>query len=187
MGRRGRNNLIGEHFFFVTTTVVRFLPIFSNSSFCDILINNIKYYREKFHFDVLGFVIMPSHFHWIVEVNPKYGTISDIMRDIKKHTAWQIFDELDKQGETKYNKIFREEAAGYKDQERKLWMKRFDDEAIRNQRMFWVKLNYIHNNPVEARFVRRPENYKYSSARNYAYNDHRILKVNTVMGGVQMV
>ena len=187
MGRRGRNKLVEEQFFFVTTTIVRYLPIFRRPSYCDILVNNIKYYKEKFHFEVLGYVIMPSHFHWIVEVNPEYGTISDIMRDVKKFTVWQIFDELDRQKEKKYNKIFQEEAIGYKNQERKFWMKRFDDEVIRNQRMFWTKINYIHKNPVEAGLVRRPEAYRYSSARNYMYNDHSILEVNTEMGGIQMI
>jgi hypothetical protein len=35
--------------------------------------------------------------------------------------------------------------------------------------MLHQKLNYIHNNPVEAGFVGNPEDYLYSSARNY-YN-----------------
>jgi hypothetical protein len=30
------------------------------------------------------------------------------------------------------------------------------------------KLNYIHNNPVEAGFVEKAEDYLYSSARDYA-------------------
>ena len=30
------------------------------------------------------------------------------------------------------------------------------------------KLDYIHNNPAEAGFVEHPEDYLYSSARNYA-------------------
>ena len=30
------------------------------------------------------------------------------------------------------------------------------------------KLTYIHNNPVEAGFVAKPEDYLYSSARDYA-------------------
>jgi len=30
------------------------------------------------------------------------------------------------------------------------------------------KLNYLHNNPVRAGIVERPEKYLYSSARNYA-------------------
>jgi REP element-mobilizing transposase RayT len=186
MGLRGRNNITGESFFFVTTTVVRFLPIFLDYSFCDILINNIKYYQKIHMFDILAYVIMPSHFHWIVEVNPKYGTVSAVMRDIKKFTAWQIFDRIKETNQFELERIFKDEANGIIDQEKKLWMKRFDDEVIRNDRMFWTKLFYIHSNPVKAGLVLRQEDYKYSSARNYIHNDHSIIRVNTDMGGIYM-
>ena len=33
--------------------------------------------------------------------------------------------------------------------------------------MTWQKLNYIHNNPVKAGIVEKPEDYIYSSARSY--------------------
>ncbi len=68
--------------------------------------------------------------------------------------------------------IFIKEAKGIEDQRRKLWIKRFDDQVIRNEKMFWTKLKYIHNNPVKAGLVEKVEDYKYSSARNYVYNDH---------------
>ena len=139
MGRRGRSNLAEEQFYFATTTVVKFTPIFTNHHYCDILISNIKHYREKYKFTVLGYVIMPSHFHCILIVNPKYGTVSDIMRDIKKFTAWQIFDTLEENGNNATLQIFKESAEGLKDQRKKLWMKRFDDEVIRNQQMFWTQ------------------------------------------------
>jgi len=186
MGLRGRNNLTDEHFFFVTTTVIRFIPIFKNHLYCNILINNIKHYQLKYKFEILAYCIMPSHFHWIVEVNPLYGTISDIMRDIKKFTAWQIFDKINETGNKELEKIFEDEARNIVDQQRKLWMKRFDDEVIKNEKMYWTKLFYIHNNPVEAGLVTKPEDYKYSSARNYINNDHSIITVNTEMGGVYL-
>ena len=186
MGRRGRNNLTEEHFFFITTTVVKFIPIFSNPKFCDILISNIKHYREKYKFSVIGYVIMPSHFHWIGQVNPEFGRISDIMRDIKKFTAWQIFDIIENENEKVFLNTFMNEAMLLKDQAKKLWMKRFDDEVIRDQKMFWTKLNYIHNNPVKAGLVKRAEDYNYSSARNYVFNDHSILEVDIELGGVNL-
>ncbi|MBK9098384.1 MAG: transposase [bacterium] len=185
MGRRGRSNLTEERFYFVTTTVVKFTPIFTNNHFCDILISNIKHYREKYKYIVLGYVIMPSHFHWILIVTTKYGTISDIMRDIKKFTAWQIFDTLNESSELL--KIFHESAEGLKDQTKKLWMPRFDDEVIRSQQMFWAKLNYIHNNPVKAGLVSRAEDYKYSSARNYVNGDHTVLEVDVEYAGIRML
>ena len=33
--------------------------------------------------------------------------------------------------------------------------------------MAWQKLEYIHQNPVKAGFVEKPEDYLYSSARDY--------------------
>ena len=187
MGRRGRSNLTEERFYFVTTTVVKFTPIFINYRFCDILISNIKYYREKYKFTILSYVIMPSHFHWILIVNPKFGTLSDIMRDIKKFTAWQIFDTMEENENNKLLKTFKDAAEGLKDQTKKLWIRRFDDEVIRSQQMFWAKLNYIHNNPVKAGLVNKAEDYKYSSARNYINGDHSILEVDIEYAGIRML
>jgi putative transposase len=184
MGRRGRTYLVDEGFFFVTTTVVRFLNVFSDPKVCDLLIDNIKYYQTKYNFTILSYVIMPSHFHLIVEVQPKLGTISEIMRDIKKHSAWDIMEYL--KLNNLYREIFETEAEPYSDQERKFWMKRFDDEVIRDQKMLWTKIKYIHNNPVKAGIVERPEDYRYSSARNYINDDHSVLTVDTEIAGIEL-
>ena len=183
MGRRGRAILAGESFFFVTTTVVRWTNVFSDERCCDILLHNIRHYQVRYKFAVLGYVIMPSHFHWIVEVDPTFGTISDIMRDIKKFSAWDIMEELQMQGHSALLGLFRNEAEGYSDKKRKFWRERFDDEVIRNQQMFLAKLTYIHNNPVKAGLVERAEDYKYSSARNYILGDHSVLFVDTERAG----
>jgi len=65
------------------------------------------------------------------------------------------------------------------DQKRKFWIKRFDDEVIRNAGMLRTKLECIHNNPVKAGLVTNPEDYKYSSARNYVLDDHSVIEVDT--------
>ena len=186
MGLRGRTNFSDENFFFVTTSVVKHKPIFENTDFCDILVKNIKYYQHKYKFTILAYVMMPSHFHWIVEVNNKYGTISDIMRDVKKFTAWQIFDYLDKEGNNELNDFFKKEAKNFKGQTRKLWKQRFDEEVIRNQKMFWTKLKYIHNNPVKAGLVNKPEDYKYSSAGNYINSENSLLEIDTEYAGIEL-
>ena len=191
MALRGRSNLTEESFFFVTTTVVDFLKVFSDTKCCDALISNIKHYQKKYNFDILAYVIMPSHsclagrqVHWIVQVDRTKGTISDIMRDIKKYNAWDIMEIIKNMKKKKdLLKIFEKNAGEYNDRKRKFWMKRFDDQVIRNQRMFYTKLNYIHNNPVNAGLVIRPEDYHYSSARNYKNDAHSIIEVNAKMLG----
>jgi hypothetical protein len=42
------------------------------------------------------------------------------------------------------------------------------------------KLNYIHNNPVEAGIVLSPEDYLYSSAINYANGPEKLIDVNLI-------
>jgi REP element-mobilizing transposase RayT len=185
MALRGRSNLTKEQFFFVTTTVVNFNDIFSKDIYCDLLIKNINHYKNRYQFNIIAYVIMPSHFHWILQVNPKFGTVSDIMRDIKKYSAWDIMEAIE-QYDPNLSDIFAQEGTNYPKHKRKFWMKRFDDEVIRNEKMFWVKLLYIHNNPVEAGIVNKAEDYKYSSAKNYIFGDNSILQVDTSLAGVQM-
>ena len=115
MGLRGRTNLTGEHLFFLTTTIVEFIKVFIKDVYCDILIKNIKHYQEKYKFEILAYVIMPTHFHWLIMVNPKYGTVSDIMRDIKKYSAWDIMEILEKKN-SGLMKIFNVEGSKYKNQ-----------------------------------------------------------------------
>jgi hypothetical protein len=47
------------------------------------------------------------------------------------------------------------------------------------------KLDYIHLNPVVADWVDKPEDYKYSSARNYSGYDDCLMKVEIIDFGVQ--
>jgi hypothetical protein len=52
--------------------------------------------------------------------------------------------------------------------------------------MFWTKLHYIHKNPVEAGLVMKPEDYKYSSVRNYVCGDRSVLFVDTEYAGIEI-
>ncbi len=76
---------------------------------------------------------------------------------------------------------FERNAVGYSDRKIKFWKNRFDDQVVRDQKIFWTKLKYINNNPINAGLVTLPEDYIYSSARNYINGDHSIIKVNTEM------
>jgi REP element-mobilizing transposase RayT len=129
MSLRGRNNLIEEHFFFVTTTIVNYNKVFVEDLYCDLLIKNIKHYQPRYGYEILAYVIMPSHFHWIVAVDPARGTISDIMRDIKKYSAWDILMQLEKEASPLLKNF---QITINKGQRRQLWMHRFDDEVIRD-------------------------------------------------------
>ena len=55
-----------------------------------------------------------------------------------------------------------------RNQKYKVWQTGFHAEEITSQKFLEQKLDYIHNNPVADRIVDLPEDYLYSSARNYA-------------------
>jgi REP element-mobilizing transposase RayT len=186
MGLRGRNNLTNCTCFFITTTVLNFLNVFRENKPCQLLLDNIKHYQKKYNFSILAYVIMPSHFHWIVKINSKYGSVTDIMRDVKKYSAWDIMQYLSCKSEI-YKGIFNDNAKEYlSKQNRKFWMDRFYDEVIRSDQMFWDKLIYLHNNPVKANLVKKPEDFIYSSARNYILGDQSIIEVDSSFPGIMI-
>ena len=53
----------------------------------------------------------------------------------------------------------------------KIWQDEYHPEAIYSEKWFHQKLNYMHENPVRKGFVLHPEDWKYSSARNWLFDD----------------
>jgi hypothetical protein len=49
-----------------------------------------------------------------------------------------------------------------------VWQQDNHPEEVYSPKFTLSKIKYIHNNPVEEGFVTRPEDYYYSSARDYA-------------------
>ena len=50
----------------------------------------------------------------------------------------------------------------------KVWQDGNDAQEIHTTAFLDEKMNYIHNNPIKAELVGRPEDYLYSSARDYS-------------------
>ncbi len=48
-----------------------------------------------------------------------------------------------------------------------LWQGRFFDRALRTVKQYNEKVEYIHLNPVKAGLVKRPEDWRWSSVREY--------------------
>ena len=59
---------------------------------------------------------------------------------------------------------------------RQFWQQHNKPIELWSGKVIKQKIDYIHNNPVEAGFVTDPVDWKYSSARNYA-DDETILKI----------
>ncbi len=64
----------------------------------------------------------------------------------------------------------------------KFWQEGNHPEEINSNGFFNEKLEYIHNNPVEELLVEKPEDYLFSSARNYSGLTNQVEIVNGIIG-----
>jgi putative transposase len=180
MGSRGRS-VFGDrgHVFFLTTTVMNFDKVFGISeAYYQILLDSLKHQLSEHRAVLLAYVLMPSHIHLLVAL-PVGESVSDFMRDFKKFTSTRIRQRLEQDGQTQWLQRLRNNSKGKKKQVFKLWMDRFDDVVIYSDEVLRVKMEYIHHNPVKAGLVKKPEDWKFSSARNYLYSDQSLVAVAT--------
>ncbi|MBK9228294.1 MAG: transposase [Ignavibacteria bacterium] len=52
--------------FFVTSTIVNWIPVFVNEAYFSIMINTMKHYQDKNDLIIYAYVFMPNHFHMII-------------------------------------------------------------------------------------------------------------------------
>ncbi len=133
------------------------------------MMENLGFYVQKFGAGLHGFVIMPNHVHLLLSMGDN-GTVSQLMGQMKEYSAKQIIEWCKENGRERLLAIFEESAKKYRQAHRyQVWQHRFDDLLIENEKTFLIKMNYIHNNPLQERWglVSSPEEYRFSSARFY--------------------
>jgi hypothetical protein len=59
-----------------------------------------------------------------------------------------------------------------------VWQKRFYDFNVRTERKRIARLRYMHRNPVKRGLVDQPEQWKWSSFRDYRYGEMGGVRVN---------
>jgi putative transposase len=129
-----------------------------------ILCENIIHYNQKYDVRTLGYVFMPNHFHSII-LFAQQNRISDYLRDLKRNTSNEIRNEISEVRPSMLHKLeFQHRRQIYK-----VWSDRFNSKVVYTTKFLQQKLNYIHNNPLQAhwKLAVNPEDYRYSSAAFY--------------------
>ena len=111
---------------------------------------------------------------------PENESLIDFMRDFKKYTSTQIRKQLEADKDLVQLERLRANAKKYHKQVFKLWEDRYDDFVLYEDHAIQQKFDYIHMNPVRAGLVENPEDWLYSSARNYILNDNSIIEVTPI-------
>lgn len=156
---------------FLTFTVVGWIDIFTRDTYREIIIESFEYCKREKGLILYAYVIMSNHIHIIVKTDSEKG-LSAVIRDFKKFTAKKIISELNNNKESRRDwmlQLFKHYAKSNKrNAEYQFWKQ--DNHPIELVSRKWIvqKLDYIHLNPVNGGWVDLTEDYKYSSARNYA-------------------
>lgn len=100
------------------------------------------------------------------------GELSNTLRDIKSYTSKKIVEAIESGNESRKEwmlTLFKDAALKHKrNAEYQFWTHENHAEHIFYNKFMEQKLAYIHNNSVSAGIVEKPEEYKYSSAIDYA-------------------
>lgn len=163
---------------FITFAVVEWVDVFTRKAYRDILIESLRYCQQQKGLWLHAWCIMSNHVHLLASA--KEGNLSDILRDFKKFTAKQVIAAIQaNNGESRKDwmlRIFQQ--AGEANSRNKcfqFWQQDNGPKECFSPAFTAQKIDYIHNNPVAAGLVAKPEDYLYSSAGSYHTNDETAL------------
>lgn len=122
-------------------------PLFRSAADFKAFLHIFHQLHEKFPFELVSYCLMTNHFH--LQMRSQEASISKIMALINKRYA------------DYYNTRYR--LTGH------VFEKRFYDKMIEDKEGMIEVSRYIHLNPVQAKMVKRPEHYPWSSYYLYLY------------------
>ncbi len=171
---------------FTTSTVVNWIDLFTRRSYCDIIMESLEYCQNNRGLEIYAYCLMSNHLHMIVRA--KNGDLPAILRDFKKYTSKSIIKFIKETHPKRKWMLEHFEKAGKKLKRikgYKFWQDGNHPIELATNYLLDQKLEYIHQNPVKAGIVNQPEDYVYSSARNYN-GEQGVLNVISIEDGVEI-
>jgi len=157
--------------YFVTLTTVGWIDIFTRLKQKYVIINALAFCQKHKGLEIYAYCIMSSHIHLLCKA-PEDVKLSDIIRDFKKFTSKKIIKTIIEEPESRREWLlayFKNACLHLKrKQQYKVWQNGYHAEIIYSNAFIKQKVDYIHQNPVLEKIVTLPEDYFFSSARNYA-------------------
>ncbi len=153
----------GVGIYFVTFTIVDWLPVFTEEPTFIIITDSLNFCIHNKDLRVNGYVIMPNHLHAVV-FDKEFESVhlKHTLDDFRKFTGRQLADYCDAHFSSMFGEAFRRHAG--EDRQRRVWQPTQHPEAIVSNGFWEQKVNYIHQNPVRKGLVRKPEDWRFSSA-----------------------
>jgi len=156
---------------FVTYATVGWVDIFSRERYRMIVLDSLRHCCQHKGLQLHAWVMMTNHMHLIMTTAD--GVLpANILRDHKRFTSEEIHKDLKLfKGESRKEwmlPLFQQ--AGTTNSANRgfqLWQQHNHPIFLTSLKVILQKLNYLHLNPVRSGFVDLPEQWRYSSARDY--------------------
>lgn len=149
--------------YYLTSVAHNRLPIFQKDSIKQVVCEAFDEARKSGGILIFGYVIMPDHTHVLTD---NALEMKDVLRYLNGISAKRLIDHLNDNG-------FESSLAKLRIQQRENRHKHSVYEhhpnalRITGEDALMQKVNYIHLNPVRAGLVEHPDEYLYSSARQW--------------------
>ena len=138
--RRGRHSIVGQVYLLTSATHDRH-PWFNDFFNGRAVVRAFRYQHAKEHVDSLACVVMPDHFHWLVQLTGVV-TLAALMANVKAYSASCVL------GKQTKNEMVR-----------RVWQRGYHDHALRKEEDICAIARYIVANPIRAGLVRRVGDY----------------------------
>lgn len=167
---------------FLTFTVVGWIDVFTRKEYKLQIVDSLNYCTEHKGMIVYAWCLMSNHIHLICRASEGHS-LSDIIRDFKKFTAKAILKQIEDGPESRQKWMLNQFEYAGRNLKRitkyKFW--KDDNHAIELNTNFLQdqKLEYIHQNPVKSLIVEEPQQYLFSSARDY-YGTKGLVKISFI-------
>jgi putative transposase len=156
-----------DDLYFVTLTVVDWIDVFTRRLYNDLIIANLAYCQKNKKLSVFAYVLMTNHLHMVARIED--STMNDFLRDFKTYTSKELI-KLIKQNPQESRKdwmLTAFEMAGKTNplnKNHQFWQNGNYPVLLYSNSVTEQKIDYIHENPVNAGFVGSAHEYWYSSA-----------------------
>jgi len=158
----------GGDMHFITASCYHRQPLLGTPARRDLFLAVLERVRQKYRFLVLGYVVMPEHFHLLIS-EPRQGNPSTVVQALKLGFVRRspLLAQNARNGAPKI-------ASGSAN----IWQRRFYDFNVWSASKRVEKLRYMHRNPVKRGLVEQPEQWRWSSFRSYAYGEPGPVRIN---------
>jgi len=166
--------------YFTTSSVIYWIDAFTRTEYKDILVESLRYCQQEKDLNSHAWCLMTDHLHLIISTRGR--RMEETLRDTKQFTVKRILAAIEEnpvEGRKEWL-LWMFERAGQKkagNDKYQFWQHDNHPVVLFTPPIMQQKLDYLHNNPVKAGFVCHPEEWLYSSAKNYYTTEMPLLEV----------